>query len=171
LEPAYRNQDLDLIDSLNRLTTSAAFQKYILNERSGVFVQSLDSLMKAGISTFAAMGCAHLPGEFGAIELLRRKGYTVEPIGKGQRNAKRRKTYEAKICSRTFAPFSTLDGQLTFYTPTKVYPLDVTNGSQSWISLDIANGASFAVTRLKSYAAVTGLGNDELLLAVDEYIY
>jgi len=171
LEPAYRNQDLDLIDSLNRLTTSAAFQKYILNERSGVFVQSLDSLMKAGISTFAAMGCAHLPGEFGAIERLRRMGYTVDPIGKGQRNAKRRKTYEAKICSRTFAPFSTLDGQLTFYTPTKVYPLDVTNGSQSWISLDIANGASFAVTRLKSYAAVTGLGNDELLQAVDEYIY
>ena len=171
LEPAYRNQDLDLIDSLNRLTTSAAFQKYILNERSGVFVQSLDSLIKSGISTFAAMGCAHLPGEFGAIERLRRLGYRVEPIGKGQRNAKRRKTYEAKICNRTFTPFSTRDGQLTFYTPTKVYPLDVTNGSQSWISLDIANGASFAVTRLKSYAAVTGLGNDELLRTVEELIY
>ena len=171
LEPAYRNQDLDLIDSLNRLTTSVAFQKYILNERSGVFVQSLDSLMKAGISTFAAMGCAHLPGEFGAIERLRRMGYTVEPIGKGQRNAKRRKTYEAKICSRTFTPFSTHDGQLTFYTPTKVYPLDVSNGSQSWISLDIANGASFAVTRLKSYSAVVGLDKEELRQTVEGLIY
>jgi uncharacterized protein YbaP (TraB family) len=171
LEPAYRNQDLDLVDSLNRLTTTAAFRKYILDERSGVFVQTLDSLMKAGITTFAAMGCAHLPGEFGAIERLRRMGYNVEPISKGQRNAKRRKAYESKICSRTFTPFKTPDGQLTFYTPTKVYPLDVTNHSQSWISLDIANGASFTVTRLKSYATLQGLEDSELLSEVEGLIY
>jgi uncharacterized protein YbaP (TraB family) len=171
LEPAYRNQDLDLVDSLNRLTTSAAFQKYILNERSGVFVESLDSLMKAGISTFAAMGCAHLPGELGAIERLRAMGYTVEPISKGQRNAKRRKAYESKICSREFTPFQTPDGKLTFYAPTKVYSLDVTNNSQSWIALDIANGSSFTVTRLKSYAACTGMDDQSMLASVEELVY
>lgn len=31
-------------------------------------------------STFMALGAAHLPGEFGIINLLRKKGYTVKPI-------------------------------------------------------------------------------------------
>jgi uncharacterized protein YbaP (TraB family) len=31
-------------------------------------------------SVFCAVGAAHLPGETGVIELLRKKGYTVEPV-------------------------------------------------------------------------------------------
>jgi uncharacterized protein len=32
------------------------------------------------MSVLFAVGAAHLPGEFGVIELLRKRGYRVEPL-------------------------------------------------------------------------------------------
>ena len=75
----YREKDLDKIDSLSTLSSPQNYLKAILFDRNIEMVQSMDSIMKTG-SLFSAIGAAHLPGEKGVIELLRNKGYQVQPI-------------------------------------------------------------------------------------------
>lgn len=171
LEPAYRRQDLDLIDSLNKLTTSEAFDKYILVERNKVFVERMDSVMKSGRTMFAGMGCAHLPGTNGVIEMLRARGYKVEPISKGERDAKRREKLENTIYKREYKPFTTKDGQLSFVTPSPVYDLGAGDNGSSVISLDIPNGSSFIVYRMKTHAGLKGLSDEDIMLSIDSILY
>lgn len=69
--------------------------------------------------TFMAVGAAHLPGERGLIELLRRHGYNVEPIHQTfndslpPRNLSMQ--YEAHV-------FRTVDSVLSFNTPMPMRP-------------------------------------------------
>ncbi len=171
LEPAYRRQDLDLIDSLNKRTTSEAFDNYILVERNKVFVQKMDSVMKSGRTLFAGMGCAHLPGDSGVIEMLRDIGYVIKPYSKGERNAKRREKLENTIYKRTYKSYSTEDNQLTFETPSAVYDLGAGDNGTSWISLDIPNGGSFIVYRMKTHAGLRKLSDEDLLASIDSILY
>lgn len=39
----------------------------------------LPAIMNAA-PTFVAVGAGHLPGEYGLLNLLKKKGYTVEPV-------------------------------------------------------------------------------------------
>lgn len=170
-EPAYRKQDLDLIDSLNKLTTSPAFDKYILVERNKVFINTIDSVLKSGKSIFAGMGCAHLPGNPGVIELLRSKGYVVEPYNKGERSAKRRDKIEKQIFKREFKTFTNQAGDISFSTPTAVYHLQSDRASTSWISLDMPNGASFIVNRMKTYGGINHRDSESLMSSIDSLLY
>jgi uncharacterized protein YbaP (TraB family) len=171
LEPAYRRQDLDLIDSLTRNASSDAFRTYILLERNKLFVRNIDSLFHAGKSVFAAMGCAHLPGEGGVIETLRELGYDVSPLNKGSRNAKRRKEIDKRIYDRPFVPFTTPDGVVSVSAPSEVYHTRATKESTTWLCLDMANGANYSLTRLKSYNAITGYTSSDLLAIIDSLLY
>jgi hypothetical protein len=171
LEPAYRRQDLDLIDSLSRHTSSAAFRKYILVERNKLFVHNLDSMLRAGQSVFGAMGCAHLPGSEGVIESMRALGYKVTPISKGTRNAKRRREIDGRLYAHSFIPFEVSDELFSLKTPTPVYSIQTSKSSASWLSLDLANGANYTITRLKSYNAVNGYQPSDLLAMIDSMIY
>lgn len=72
------------IDSLYAVTTDEKFtsqktKKIILDERNLNWVKKMPELMKKQ-STFFAIGSAHLGGDFGVINLLRKAGYTVKPI-------------------------------------------------------------------------------------------
>lgn len=171
LEPAYRRQDLDLIDSLSQSTASKAFRTYILLERNKLFVHNIDSLLRAGKSLFAAMGCAHLPGNGGVIEILRSMGYEVTPVNKGTRNAKRRQELDRRIYQRAFAPFTTSDGRITTNVPAELYHAASSRESSTHLCLDIANGANFTITRMKSYSALTGTTTGELLVMLDSMMY
>jgi uncharacterized protein YbaP (TraB family) len=171
LEPAYRRQDLDLIDSINHYTTSKGFMKYILVERNKVFVQAIDSVMRQGKSIFAGMGCAHLPGGEGVIEMLRARGYKVEPADKGGRDARRREKLESTVLKRTYAPFNTNDGSLNFSTPSKVYTFSSGNDGAVWLSMDIPNGGTFLVYKLRSYGALRGLAREQMMQSIDSMVY
>jgi uncharacterized protein YbaP (TraB family) len=92
IQQAYRNGDLDLMDSLQNVsTTSAAFSEKFLYLRNAIQAHSIDTIVKRH-SLFVGVGAAHLPGPRGVIELLRKKGYKLRPIFmQGQRrNTKRR---------------------------------------------------------------------------------
>lgn len=79
LQEYYREKDLDMLDSLMRLTTHPKILEGLLYKRNITMAKSMDSLMKLG-SLFAGVGASHLPGDLGMIELLKQKGYTVSPI-------------------------------------------------------------------------------------------
>lgn len=51
----------------------------MVDDRNKRWVDSLPAMMKES-STFVAVGALHLPGESGMINLLKEKGYTVEPV-------------------------------------------------------------------------------------------
>jgi uncharacterized protein YbaP (TraB family) len=74
----YSRQDLEKIRVMMSLMDDKSEDK-ILNFRNQGMVMKLDSLMQEN-SFFAAIGAAHLPGAKGVIELLRKMGYTVEPV-------------------------------------------------------------------------------------------
>lgn len=80
----YLSQDLNAIEeySLNQYTDE--FESKIFFQRNKKMVTRMDSL--AGLrSMFFAVGAAHLPGDSGVITLLRKKGYTVDPVFSSQK--------------------------------------------------------------------------------------
>jgi uncharacterized protein YbaP (TraB family) len=55
------------------------FNQDFLDVRNKNWIPVIESQIKVN-STFIAVGAAHLPGENGVINLLKMKGYTVEPV-------------------------------------------------------------------------------------------
>jgi uncharacterized protein YbaP (TraB family) len=51
-----------------------------INARNKVMVSSMIRYMSGGRSLFTAVGTAHLPGKAGIIALMKKAGYTVEPV-------------------------------------------------------------------------------------------
>ena len=78
----YNNQDLDGIDSLSRKDdggVESSHMDLLLYGRNRKWAKLLDKLLPQK-SLLIAVGAAHLPGKGGVIDLLRKEGYTVEPV-------------------------------------------------------------------------------------------
>lgn len=60
---------------------NAKAKKYMLDERNGNWVKLLPEMME-NESVFVAVGAAHLAGNDGVINLLRKAGYKVKPVTK-----------------------------------------------------------------------------------------
>lgn len=77
----YKKQDLEGIDRLSKKDESGinGYMDLLLYNRNRKWAKELDVLLpKKGL--LIAVGAAHLPGANGVIELLRKEGYTVEPV-------------------------------------------------------------------------------------------
>lgn len=77
----YKKENLE---ELYKISTServmnAKARKYMLDERNQNWVKLLPEMMKKE-NLFVAVGAAHLAGEEGIINLLRKAGYTVKPV-------------------------------------------------------------------------------------------
>lgn len=76
----YMNFDLDKMLELSTDSTMPAdFNENFLIKRNVVMVKNFLKISKKQ-SLFCTVGAAHLAGEDGVLELLRKKGYTVEPV-------------------------------------------------------------------------------------------
>jgi hypothetical protein len=76
----YMNFNLDaMFEMSNDTSLPAEFNKAFLIDRNVGMVKNFVKIAKKQ-SLFCAVGAAHLPGKTGVIELLRKKGYTVEPV-------------------------------------------------------------------------------------------
>ncbi len=76
----YRKFDLEKMFELTSDTTlPAEFSKAFLIDRNKVMVKNFIKISKKQ-SLFCAVGAAHLAGDTGVLQLLRKKGYTVEPV-------------------------------------------------------------------------------------------
>lgn len=77
----YLNEDLNGLYSIVTSESSQInnFNQDFLDVRNKNWIPVIESQIKVN-STFIAVGAAHLPGENGVINLLKMKGYTVEPV-------------------------------------------------------------------------------------------
>ncbi len=144
LRDAYREKDLDLIDTLNMLSSPKSYNKAMLFDRNEVMSKSMDSIMKTG-SLFAAVGAAHLPGKNGMIEMLRRKGYTVTPITSDytEKGKKLKKQIEDYFVKPVFEVNTTSDEMVSL----PLFPLVLKN-DENLESPDLGNGGYINVKRM-----------------------
>jgi len=77
---AYLHADFDKFAELMKDTTLPAnFEEALLTKRNKGMAKHIIQYCKKQ-PTFNAIGAAHLPGPNGVIALIRKKGYTVEPV-------------------------------------------------------------------------------------------
>lgn len=81
LTHAYMTQDLEKLEKLTTKESEGmeAFTEILLYKRNETWVKKLSETFPKG-SYVVAVGAGHLPGERGVINLLKKAGYTVEPI-------------------------------------------------------------------------------------------
>ncbi|QHL88096.1 hypothetical protein GU926_11900 [Nibribacter ruber] len=75
----YHQEDLNGLYALINSENGPDNQDFLLDERNERWLMPLVKKMKKSAS-FIAVGAAHLPGEHGLLELLKAKGYKVEPV-------------------------------------------------------------------------------------------
>lgn len=154
MEDAYRNGKIDIIDSITRMTArSENYLHYFLHERNRIMVENMDSLMKTK-TIFSGIGAAHLPGENGAIEMLRAKGYNVRAVirNKSDLAKKKKDDIEKKFLELPYKTFTSKDGYITADLPGKLYETNGSDGELQYFFPDMANGGNFFISRFRTYS-------------------
>ena len=171
-QDAYRRGNLDLMDSLDRmLDRSAAFMEKFLFKRNEIQANSIDTIIKKS-SLFVAVGAAHLPGERGVIEMLRRMGYNLRPIQMTDRDAAQKEGIDKLKVPVNFMTQTADDGFFTVAMPGPLFKLsnDYRQLDRRQYS-DMSNGAYYLVTRIKTHAAFLGQTEKDVLSKVDSILY
>ncbi|MCB9222547.1 MAG: TraB/GumN family protein [Crocinitomicaceae bacterium] len=150
LEEAYRRGDLDQIDSLSKSDTpTEVYHKYFIVERNKNMVRRMDSIMHVH-SLFTGIGAAHLPGEEGAIELLRDMGYTLRPVSTKStgKSHKMRQKFESLYRSIDFTKSTSTDNFIQVQTPGYLYEMPTrTRGRMMYLCAEPVNGGNFSIIR------------------------
>ena len=85
LADAYFSQNLDAIYAITQEKMNSSCdstpeeENRLIYDRNAAWAEKIPTMM-AGNSTLFVVGAAHLPGERGVLELLKQKGYIVEPV-------------------------------------------------------------------------------------------
>ncbi|MEM9686987.1 MAG: TraB/GumN family protein, partial [Bacteroidota bacterium] len=150
-ENAYRDRNLDLLDSIGSALNTEFFRENMLYKRNENMVRALDSLLKK-TTVFAGVGAAHLPGEKGMIAMLRQKGYRVTPLESKQTayTKNRKELLEKTFVKTPLTLESTPDNFITLKSFNTLWELDYL-GQQFHIALDVTNGAYLAITRINTF--------------------
>jgi hypothetical protein len=172
MQNAYRRGDLDLMDSIdNLMEKSQAFREKFLYKRNEIQANSIDSIVRHR-SLFAGVGAAHLPGERGVIELLRRKGYTLRPIRMTDRDAQQKDLVDKMKVKLEFTTQYAPDGMYSVEVPGKLYALKNNYMPLNrWQYADMNNGTYYLVTRVKTYSSFLAVPGKEVLQKIDSLLY
>ncbi|HRE37416.1 MAG TPA: TraB/GumN family protein, partial [Chitinophagaceae bacterium] len=172
LEEAYRTGNLDLLDSINKYNSeSAAFDEKFLYQRNEIQANSIDSIIASGSILFVGVGAAHLPGERGVIEILRRKGYKLRPVKMGERASKEKELVDKIRVPVTFRTASAADGAYRVDIPGTFYKMgdDVAQDQRQYA--DMANGSYYMVTRIMTNAWMWNHSSEDVYKKVDSLLY
>ncbi len=172
MEDAYRSGDLDLLDSLSgMMDASDAFRDKFLYKRNNIQANSIDTILKKN-SLFVGVGAAHLAGERGVIELLRKKGYTLRPVIMSAKNDFQKDQVDKLKVPVNFITNSPDDGFYKVEAPGPLYKMasDV-SGLDRRQYADMSNGTYYLITRVKTHAVFVGNTEDEVLKKVDSLLY
>jgi len=173
LEEAYRTGNLDLLDTINKVNSrSAAFDEKFLYRRNEIQAESIDSILKKGLTLFVGVGAAHLPGERGVIEMLRRMGYTLRPIKMKVRDGRHKDAIEKIRVPVQFSKQAAEDGFFTVNVPGKLYSFGPSYGGvQMQQYADMTNGSYYMVTRVFTNAAIIGHNEAQVERKIDSVLY
>ena len=172
IEDAYRNGNLDILDSLSKQSSSKNNQRFLINERNVFFVNTIDSVLK-NKTLFSGVGAAHLPGDDGLIELLRKKGYLVEPIMPkiSKKSLVIREKLEKMIKPREFQKQFMEDSLFSVDLPGKFYPVSNIETLNYFIHADMANGCFYSLMRLKHHAPLYHVSVEAIFQKVDSLLF
>lgn len=174
LQDSYRKGNLNLVDSVSKLMNpSKNFHKYMIVERNIGMAHNMDSIMQAGTSLFTGVGAAHLPGDYGVIELLREKGYTLKPIERDL--AGKSKYYQDKY-DEIVVPFeySNQDLEETYYrldAPGTMYSMPSYGNFITYLHPNMSNGAYYWLKRIKTYDPLMEHSVDYTKSRIDSLLY
>lgn len=148
MEDAYRDQDLDFLDSLNEAYNTEEYNKYMLVDRNRIMANSIDSIIELG-SVFSGIGAAHLPGDSGVIEMLRGMGYTLEPINGDLTEVGKsiRKEIDKTFNVKKFTNQKASDDMFTVNWLNKLYEFS----GGVLVSPDLTNGGYVLVSRINKH--------------------
>lgn len=173
IEDAYRKGDLDAMDSLNKLSNqSKNFEKYMLTDRNVIMANNMDSIMKKQ-SLFTAIGAAHLPGDKGVINLLKKMGYTVKPILSHvtKKSIKAMNGFEDAHTPLVFKTQLSSDSTFKVDVPGKLFELNGIGESDGYLYTDMENGSYYMVRRIRNYGLLIDQDNGYQLRRIDSMLY
>lgn len=174
LEDAYRRGDLDQIDSLSKSNNpTSVYHHYFIVERNKNMVRRMDSIMKDH-SIFTGIGAAHLPGDEGAIELLRDMGYRVRAVSpkSSGKSHKMRKKLEALYKEVEFEQTTSGDHFIHLDVPGTLYEMPTSRrGKLEYLCPEPINGGYFSVVRLFTYGPLFKKTPEHYMKTMDSLLY
>jgi uncharacterized protein YbaP (TraB family) len=172
IEDAYREGNLDMLDSLSKITTTKNMQRYLINDRNVFFVNTIDSVIKKK-SLFSGVGAAHLPGEEGMIELLRKKGYTVEPVlpRNSRKSDQIRDQLDAKVKPVNFVKQFVSDSTFSVMVPGNLTQIVNLENIKYYIHADMVNGNFYTIVRLKYSGPLSGITPQQMQQRIDSMLF
>ncbi|MRG47009.1 hypothetical protein GFS24_17940 [Chitinophaga sp. SYP-B3965] len=171
LNDAYRRGDLDMLDSISsNQYTSAAFMEKFLYKRNENMFRVIDSIIRIN-SLFAGVGAAHLPGDRGLIYMLRKAGYTVRPVAFNNRDSEQKDQLEKVKAPVVFQPYTSEDGWIQVDVPGKLFNFSGLTMLNQLQYADLANGAYYLVSRIKTNALSLGQSEADVSLKIDSLLY
>ncbi len=167
----YKNNSLDMLDSLDRYNyNSDAYYKKFITDRNYNQADSMDYYIKAGYALFAAVGSAHLPGDEGVIEILRKKGYTLRPV-KLSGHAKD----EIENIKKTIYPLSlqqyNIEDGYSYMSPGVLFPSSKNNLVKMYSYVDMANGGFYQFCRMYNNGFLFGMNDTSVIHAIDSLLF
>jgi uncharacterized protein YbaP (TraB family) len=173
MENAYRLGDLDLLDSMSRMSGASEKQhEYIIVYRNRGMADAMDSIMQTK-SLFAGVGAAHLPNSYGVINLLREKGYTVSPVStaKTKYGNEVKDKLEETFITQEFTKQTSYDGLYSTMLPGPLYEFPESGNTLLAAYPDMANGAKYVVTRMFTFGALHGITQEQYLDKLDSLFF
>lgn len=172
LQEAYRTGNLDLLDSINLFNSeSPAFDEKFLYRRNEIQAASIDSILRSGSTLFAGVGAAHLPGERGVIEILRKKGYRLRPVKMGERASRDKELVDRIRVPVVFQTARADDGQYSVDIPGKFYKFGEDASLDQRQYADMSNGSYYMVTRIMTNAWMWNHGSAQVYRSIDSLLY
>jgi len=174
IKEAYRNKDVLLLDSIHSQINSENFIKYMLNTRNKIMTTRIDSFIrKENISLFIGIGAAHLAGKKGVIQMLKDKGYTVEPMSTTitDDTKKRKEALDDKKVKLEYK--NTFNSELfSVKLPGKMYetPTGVSNQRQ-FFSPELTNGSFFTVRQISTYSYFSNIKQQNFYEKIDSLLF
>ncbi len=172
LQEAYRKGNLDQLDSINKLNSfSQAFDEKFMYRRNEIQANSIDSILKTKFTLFVGVGAAHLPGDRGVIELLRKMGYKLRPVMMGERDSRHKEQVEKIRVPVNFNTETSTDGFFKVDIPGKFFKFGDDGSLNQQQYADMANGSFYMVTRISTNAWMWGHSPEDVYKNIDSLLY
>jgi hypothetical protein len=153
------------------VNASDAFTNKFLYKRNEIQAYSIDTILKKS-SLFAGVGAAHLPGERGVIEMLRKMGYKLRPVMMGVKNDFQKNAVDKLKVPVIFINNAAENLSYSVDVPGTLYKMasDV-SGLDRRQYADMSNGSYYLVTSIPTHASILGNSKSQVLKKVDSLLY